>query len=279
MSSQLTRLLIIICAALVLLTIISRAPAQAQRLEWSGIVSSRGMEATGPVLSAGTSYIIVARGNMYFGRWWQNGNSLLNDACYEFAAKGYADPLPVLNSSVGITVCDGLYRSNHVYQSVPFLGDGNRVKFWIFDTDYRDNYGGLVVEVYSIAPAGPSLPPPVAGPPPQSPPPVQHANHILGSWQGCDGRIVTSTEEGGEFVGRYTALGGLGGFGFKINEVGYRLRLQSDGSFTGEVKWRWTDGRSQWRAMTASVSGDVYRDSGSDSCSRQMTRVKRRRYY
>jgi len=96
---------------------------------------------------------------------------------------------------------------------------------------------------------------------------------LLGSWRGCDGRVVTFVYEGGEYIGRYTSLGGLAPYHFTLNEVGYRARQQPDGRYVGQVKWRWTSGASQWRPNVITISGNSYRDSGSDSCSTAMSRL------
>jgi hypothetical protein len=100
------------------------------------------------------------------------------------------------------------------------------------------------------------------------------STQLVGSWRGCDGRVVTFVNEGGGFVGRYTALGGLPRVGFTLNEIGYRARLQSAGRYVGDVKWRWPGGRQNWVSNTITISGNSYRDTGSDSCSRSMTRIR-----
>jgi hypothetical protein len=99
-------------------------------------------------------------------------------------------------------------------------------------------------------------------------------SNLVGAWRGCDGRVTTFTYEDGIYVGRYTALGGLGRFRFTLGEIGHRVRLQADGRYVGEAKWRWTDGSSKWMPIVITVSGDTYHDSGSDECARNMTRVR-----
>lgn len=97
--------------------------------------------------------------------------------------------------------------------------------------------------------------------------------NLVGSWRGCDGRITTFSYEGGVYVGRYTALGGLGQYRFTLGEIGHRVRQQADGRYVGEVKWRWADGRFQWQPTTITVAGDTYHDAGADPCARSMTRL------
>jgi hypothetical protein len=82
---------------------------------------------------------------------WRNGKRLINDACFEFNAKGYADPLPVFQNNLKIPVCDGTYRPSHVYRSKPFKSNGLPLFFWIYDTDYRDNSGSMFVKVVQLA--------------------------------------------------------------------------------------------------------------------------------
>ncbi len=249
----------------VLFWLILALPATAQQLVWSGSVDARGGAIAASGIEPGSRYVIRAWGQMYFGRWWQNGRDLWNDACYEFSAKGYPDPLPVLQNSWSVPVCGGLYQSSHVYVSGEFEAPaGMPLSFWIFDTDYRDNSGWLTVEVYRVNQPVPPRPPPVM-------PPV--SSDLLGIWQGCDGRQVTFTLEDGQYVGRYTALGGLGSYGFTLGEIGYRFTLQPDGSYVGDVEWRGSNFQ-EWRPDKATVAGDRYRDTGSDGCSREMTRVR-----
>lgn len=97
---------------------------------------------------------------------------------------------------------------------------------------------------------------------------------LLGSWEGCDGRVVTFTQnEDGEISGRYTALGGLTRYGFQANEIGYKLRKRAAGSYSGTVKWRNTRGEATWRDVVITIQGDRYMDNSSDNCAREMKRL------
>jgi len=95
---------------------------------------------------------------------------------------------------------------------------------------------------------------------------------LLGSWVGCDGRVVTFTQEGGQYIGRYTALGGLGTYHFTPNEIGYKATQAADGTYVGQVKWRYTNGDHQWRPLKITIKGNQYSDEGSDGCSKNMKR-------
>lgn len=122
---------------------------RANNLIWSGQVSAKGSQTQKIWLTAGETYVIEVSGSVQFGTW-RNGKRLINDACYEFNAKGYADPLPVLQNSLGIPLCDGTYRPSHVYRSQPFKANGSSLFFWIFDTDYRDNSGSMSVRIVQM---------------------------------------------------------------------------------------------------------------------------------
>jgi hypothetical protein len=97
---------------------------------------------------------------------------------------------------------------------------------------------------------------------------------IVGSWEGCDGRVVTFTkEENGEIYGRYTQLGGLKKYNFSQDEIGYQVVKQSLGTYTGSVKWRSTTGTETWKKVTITIEGDTYKDDSSDGCSKNMKRI------
>ena len=97
---------------------------------------------------------------------------------------------------------------------------------------------------------------------------------LLGRWQGCDGRIVEFTETGGVLRGAYVALGGVGAYGFRLGEVGYEARQVSPGVYEGRVLWKGGSATPQWRPNRITIQGDDYGDTASDSCSRNMKRVR-----
>lgn len=97
---------------------------------------------------------------------------------------------------------------------------------------------------------------------------------IIGSWKGCDGRIITFQKEGNDqIIGRYTELGNLGQYGFEKNEIGYKVRQQQLGTYTGSVKWRSSGESESWKNITITIAGKSYQDNGSDSCAKEMERV------
>ena len=118
-------------------------------------------------------------------------------------------------------------------------------------------------------------------------------NNIIGSWEGCDGRIITfsktkplATPSSSEtkhnkrltkkdsIIGRYSKLGGLTRYQFTQNEIGYKLIEKSRGHYTGMVKWQDLSGTETWKEVTIHVDNDTYRDDNSDSCSKVIKRIK-----
>ncbi|RPG35625.1 MAG: hypothetical protein CBB72_005410 [Muricauda sp. TMED12] len=98
---------------------------------------------------------------------------------------------------------------------------------------------------------------------------------IIGSWEGCDGRVVTfSADENGKITGRYTKLGGLGRYKFTLNEVGFHLSQESPGVYVGQVKWKNTNGKETWRDETIVVENNMLKTSSSDDCSKELAKVE-----
>ena len=99
--------------------------------------------------------------------------------------------------------------------------------------------------------------------------------NIIGSWEGCDGRVVTFyTNENGEIEGRYSKLGGLGRFKFSLNEVGFRLSKKSPDIYVGQVKWRNTMGEATWKDETITVENRILKTTSSDDCSTELVKVE-----
>lgn len=96
---------------------------------------------------------------------------------------------------------------------------------------------------------------------------------LVGSWQGCDGRVVTFTLRGETVAGRYIAMGRLGQYGFKLGDIGYEFKRHADGTYIGKVLWRGPGDRTEWRNSKITLHGDTLTDTGADSCSGTMTRV------
>ncbi|MDC7995314.1 hypothetical protein [Altibacter sp. HG106] len=106
--------------------------------------------------------------------------------------------------------------------------------------------------------------------------PLMGANtntNIIGSWEGCDGRVVTFFEEDSEIIGRYTELGGLTRYRFTENEVGYRLTEQQPGQYLGMVKWQDQSGNETWKKVSITIKNNTYNDNSSDNCSKDMKRI------
>ncbi|MEE1964204.1 hypothetical protein V1387_16045 [Allomuricauda taeanensis] len=100
---------------------------------------------------------------------------------------------------------------------------------------------------------------------------------IVGSWEGCDGRVVTFTKQkSGEIIGRYTHLGGLGEYRFTQDEIGYKVAQKELGTYTGLVKWRNATGEVTWKKVMITIEDNVYKDNNSDGCSKEMKRIGQR---
>lgn len=114
---------------------------------WKGPVQSSGAPSPLIPLTIGKTYQITVSGQISLGTWSKNGKKMQNDACYEFSAVGIPMLLPTFNNSLDISVCDGKFHPNHIYQSTPFKAEKDSINFWIFDTDYNDNSGELQVQL------------------------------------------------------------------------------------------------------------------------------------
>ena len=114
-------------AAALLLSSIALVFASALAQPLAAYVPATGQTVRIDGLTPGASYQLRISGWMTFGVWSQNGRTLQNDACYEFAAKGYPDPLPVLTNDAGVIAC-GAYAPDHVYTSAPFQAQASSMR-------------------------------------------------------------------------------------------------------------------------------------------------------
>lgn len=145
---------------------------------WTGNVNSNGSRTQNIQLQNGRDYYFMVDGSVYFGRWWQNGRNLLNDACYEFNARVNPQYLPVFKNSLGVPFNNTAYRSDHIYRSINFRPSGwQSINFWIFDTDYRDNRGSLRVRLSPVDQ-------------------VQPQGGIVGTWDWFNGSTVIINSNG-----------------------------------------------------------------------------------
>jgi hypothetical protein len=118
----------------------------------------------------------------------------------------------------------------------------------------------------TATPPAPATPPAATGGPAVS-------GGLVGMWRGCEGRTLTFTPEGNEIVGRWTVVEPRLSQVFRPGEVWYRVRQTAPGTYTGQVLWKFADGRSEWRPTTITIAGGQLRDTGSDACSNNMTAV------
>ncbi len=119
----------------------------ADEVVWSGEVNSDGTPTNAITLEFDKTYQIKASGYIKLGKWIQAQNKLANDACFEFNKEKSTVKLESLKNSLSISICDGTYHPDHMYQSEPFVAKNNRIHFWIDDTDYDDNTGAFHVEI------------------------------------------------------------------------------------------------------------------------------------
>ena len=146
---------------------------------WTGNVNSNGSRTPNIRLQNGRDYYFIVEGSVYFGKWRQNRQSLLNDACCEFNARPEPQYLPVFNNSLGAPFNNTAYRSNHVYRSKTFRAIGHQsICFWIFDPDYRDNRGSLRVRLIIVDQ-------------------VQPRGSIVGTWIRSGNKYILRWKQGG----------------------------------------------------------------------------------
>lgn len=117
---------------------------------WSGKVNADGTPSKVVPLTLGKKYIIKVSGIVNLGKWWQQGKPLAEDACYEFNAELKPEKYNTFSNSLHISVCDGTYHADHVYQSSPFMAAQSGIHFWVYDTDYSNNSGSLDVQVIEV---------------------------------------------------------------------------------------------------------------------------------
>ncbi|MEP2987415.1 MAG: hypothetical protein ABJN65_11765 [Parasphingorhabdus sp.] len=110
-------------------------------------IPSNGTRMSTMRLERGKRYKVRISGQTHFGTWKPTRRALKNDACFEFNSGRGRVGLPVVKSSHGLNFCRSGYRSNHKYESQIIYGDGRNLSLWVYDTDYRDNYGSYYAEV------------------------------------------------------------------------------------------------------------------------------------
>jgi len=122
----------------------------AEKVIWSGDVSSDGTPTKAVELTLEKQYQIRVKGTVNLGKWWQAGKPLEEDACYEFNTPSGPQKNETLMNSIQISVCDGKFHEDHVYTSPTFTAKQNKVHFWINDEDYSDNTGSLRLQILQV---------------------------------------------------------------------------------------------------------------------------------
>jgi len=125
----------------------------AEKVVWSGKVDSNGNPTVPISLVLHHQYQIKVSGIVKLGKWKQGGKLLANDACFEYVEGENREMVKVmsLRNSNDISVCEGKFHEGHIYQSLPFKAKQNKIHFWVFDTNYEDNYGAFDVEVTEVS--------------------------------------------------------------------------------------------------------------------------------
>ena len=83
-------------------------------------------------------------------------------------------------------------------------------------------------------------------------------DEIIGRWIRQSDKsvcIFKSTGQNG-YEASIVEIGGLAAYGFTVGETTIRLKCVKPGQYEGQVKWRWTDGRTEWRNDAFTLEGD-----------------------
>lgn len=139
----------------------------ADNVIWSGKINSNGTPTESVKLSLGKMYKVKVSGTMNLGKWRTDKQPLVNDSCYEFFAdpghqKGNPIKIDTFKNSLNVSVCDGKYHADNVYESEPFFAAQSGIHFWIYDTDYENNTGALDVQIIQVSDDSPAEPQPDA---------------------------------------------------------------------------------------------------------------------
>lgn len=133
--------------------------AHAEYVVWAGQVNSNGTPTSPIPLQLHKRYQIKVSGVVNLGKWKQGGKALANDACFEYVAgeetadNPHMTKLVSLKNSNDIKVCNGEFHKDHVYESLPFTAEQTKIHFWVYDTNYEDNYGSFQVEISEVSDA------------------------------------------------------------------------------------------------------------------------------
>lgn len=134
-----------------LLTVLSAllcGHAYGENLIWEGEVNSNGTPTQLIELKLNQKYNIKISGVINTHKWHQGGQALGEDACFDFAEQLQPVANELIKNSMDVDFCkDGLYHSDHVYETHPFVAKQNGIHFWVNDSDYTDNTGAFKVQV------------------------------------------------------------------------------------------------------------------------------------
>jgi len=132
------------------LTGISSAQARDIVMKTASIFNNSARRTNVGVAERGKRYKLRVSGSTHFGTWKPTRRALKNDPCFEFNSGRGQVGLPVVKNSHGFNLCGRGYRRSHVYESQIIYGDGRPVSVWVYDSDYRDNYGSYYAELILV---------------------------------------------------------------------------------------------------------------------------------
>lgn len=83
-------------------------------------------------------------------------------------------------------------------------------------------------------------------------------DEIIGRWKQPNdwGVIIFKSTGQNGYEASLVELGALAGYRFTVGETTIRLKCVKPGQYEGQVKWRWTDGRTEWRNDAFTLEGD-----------------------
>ncbi len=134
--------------ALTAMTVAAPSASARELVMHTASIPNNGGRVTLGYMERGKRYKLRVRGSTHFGTWKPTRRALKNDACYEFNSGRGRVALPVVKNNRSFNLCARGYRSNHIYESqVIYSGNGGAVTLWVYDSDYRDNYGSYYAEL------------------------------------------------------------------------------------------------------------------------------------
>lgn len=88
--------------------------------------------------------------------------------------------------------------------------------------------------------------------------PENKCDEIIGRWKQPNdwGVVIFKSIGQNGYEASIVELGSLAAYRFTMGETTIRLKCVKPGRYEGQVKWRWTDGRMEWRNDAFTLDGD-----------------------